>query len=181
MKPLFTIHEGEFLVGDYISRTFGKQLEVWVPAKDDGIDLLVTHRSRRSNPVRIQVKHSRGFDARHRLPQEYQGCARGWYTLNPAKVHASRADLWIFVILTLQHEKHFIIVPTADLKRRVPRSVRKPWHMYLSVWKAGSCFNSRGMTKAALAAALDGQSIDAKHDFSPFLENWKLLTKATNA
>ena len=42
MKPLFSIHEGEFLVGDYITRNMSKKYEVWVPAKDMGVDLLVT-------------------------------------------------------------------------------------------------------------------------------------------
>ena len=26
MKPLFTVHEGEFLVGDYINRRFGPEV-----------------------------------------------------------------------------------------------------------------------------------------------------------
>ena len=34
MKPLFTIHEGEFLVGDYINRKLAKRFDVWVPTKD---------------------------------------------------------------------------------------------------------------------------------------------------
>ncbi len=45
MKTLFTIHAGEFLVGDHISRRFGLKYDVWVPAKDTGIDLLVTRNS----------------------------------------------------------------------------------------------------------------------------------------
>ena len=41
MKPLFTVHAGEYLVGSYIEENF-KNLNVWVPSKDTGIDLLVT-------------------------------------------------------------------------------------------------------------------------------------------
>lgn len=47
MKPLFTIHEGEFLVGEYISRKLKDLHEVWVPVKDKGVDLLITHKQRR--------------------------------------------------------------------------------------------------------------------------------------
>jgi len=177
MKPLFTIHEGEFLVGDYISRRYGSDYEVWIPAKDDGIDLLVTHKTRNAKPVRIQVKHSRGFDARHALPDEYLGCARGWYTLNPKKIRKSRADLWIFVILTLQHEKHFVIVPTKELIRRIPRDTKEKWHMYLSVWGKDCCFNTRQMNKGELLAALDGGTVTLEQDYTEFLDNWDLIKR----
>ena len=45
MRPLFTIHAGEFLVADYIERNYTKNnhFRVWVPSKDDGIDLLITN------------------------------------------------------------------------------------------------------------------------------------------
>ena len=41
MRPLFTVHAGEFLVGEHIERTF-PNLNVLVAAKDTGVDLLVT-------------------------------------------------------------------------------------------------------------------------------------------
>lgn len=47
MKPMFTVHEGDFLVGDYINGDLGKKYEVWVPTKDTGADLLVTRKSAR--------------------------------------------------------------------------------------------------------------------------------------
>ena len=37
MKPLFTIHEGEFLVGSHIEKKF-RDWNVWIPSKDKGID-----------------------------------------------------------------------------------------------------------------------------------------------
>ena len=40
MRAFFTVHPGEFLVGDYITRNL--PYDVWVPAKDAGIDLLLT-------------------------------------------------------------------------------------------------------------------------------------------
>ncbi len=41
MKPLFTIHAGEFLVASYIEQQFRDYL-VWVPSRDSGVDLLLT-------------------------------------------------------------------------------------------------------------------------------------------
>src|SRR5260221_10904799 len=43
MKPLFTIHAGEFLVASYIEQQF-KDYLVWLPSRDSGVDLLVTDR-----------------------------------------------------------------------------------------------------------------------------------------
>jgi hypothetical protein len=40
MKPLFTIHAGEYLVGLHVQKSL--KLNAWIPAKDTGIDLLVT-------------------------------------------------------------------------------------------------------------------------------------------
>ncbi len=42
MKPIFTIHAGEFLVGSYIEQNF-KNWNLWVPSGDTGIDILVSH------------------------------------------------------------------------------------------------------------------------------------------
>ncbi len=36
MKPVFTIHEGEYLVGSYIENKF-KKINLWVPSKDTGV------------------------------------------------------------------------------------------------------------------------------------------------
>jgi hypothetical protein len=36
MKPLFTIHAGEYLTGYEIEKQFGKKFNDWVPNKDEG-------------------------------------------------------------------------------------------------------------------------------------------------
>jgi len=43
VRPLFTIHAGEYLVASEIERRFGRT-NVWVPSRDTGVDLLVTDR-----------------------------------------------------------------------------------------------------------------------------------------
>ena len=43
MKPMFTVHAGEYLVGSYIEENF-KNLNIWVPSRDSGIDLLITNK-----------------------------------------------------------------------------------------------------------------------------------------
>lgn len=58
MKPLFTPEAGEWLVGEEVERRLKRRgARVWVPAKDTGIDLLVTSRDL-SRAVQLQVKFS---------------------------------------------------------------------------------------------------------------------------
>jgi len=60
MRPIFTIHAGEFLVAEHIEKKF-RDLNVWIPTKDTGIDLLVTNKKDQSKSVSIQVKFSRDY------------------------------------------------------------------------------------------------------------------------
>lgn len=47
MKPLFTVHVGEYLVGSYIEQHY-KRVSVWIPSRDTGVDLMVSDRRGRS-------------------------------------------------------------------------------------------------------------------------------------
>jgi hypothetical protein len=177
MKPLFTIHEGEFLVGDYINRRLGKKFETWVPTKDSGLDLLVTRKNGRGRPCSLQVKFSRGFNVHESLAGDLK--ATSWYTLDPKKVRTSRADIWVFVILTLRHEEHFVVIPTRELAKRIPRGTRAKWHLYLSVYRDKSCFQVRnlGLKERRLLAFRGAE--DRRVDFTHCLGNWSLLSKFT--
>ncbi len=177
MKPLFTIHEGEFLVGDHINRRLGRKFDVWVPTKDSGVDLLVTRKRRRGASVGLQVKFSRGFSIREEMARHL--IATSWYTLDPKKIRTSRADLWVFVILTLRHEEHFVLIPTRELRRRIPRGRGRMWNLYLWVFDDGSCYQVRDLAKEAKLDVHHRGVRDRHRDFSPWLENWKLLEKLT--
>lgn len=67
MKPLFTIHAGEYLVGaHYIERNF-PHWKVWLPSKDSGVDLLVTD-ARNRKTVSLQIKFSKDLTPTHGSP-----------------------------------------------------------------------------------------------------------------
>jgi len=173
MKPLFTIHEGEFLVGDYISRKLGNKYDVWVPTKDSGVDLLVTRKRRAGTPVALQVKFSRSFDLEADMVPHL--IANSWFKIDPKKVRASPADLWVFVILTLRHEYHFVVVPTRELRKRIPRGSGKIWNVYLWVLGSGKCYQVRGLSSIERSAILSDGVRDRSRDFTKWLENWNLL------
>lgn len=175
MKPIFTIHEGEFLVGDYISRKLGKRYDVWVPTKDDGLDLLVTPKKGDGRPVSLQVKFSRSY----KIPAELVGRvqATSWYSLNVDKIRTSRADLWVFVIITLRHDPHFVVIPTKELRKRILAKSGKRWDLYLWVYPGKKCYNTRDIGNVDRIAALKRGIGDTKRDFSEWLDNWSLLDK----
>ena len=108
MKPIFTIHAGEYLVGSYIEENY-KNLNVWIPSKDTGIDLLITDQKNNLN-VSLQVKFSKDFLITHGT-KEQQGKFQswGWWTLNREKINNSSADFWVMVMHTFNDRNmHFI-------------------------------------------------------------------------
>jgi hypothetical protein len=93
MKTLFTVHAGEFLVGSKIEQQI-KGINIWLPAKDKGIDLLVTNSQNRCL-VSLQVKFSRDFLITNMGSIFQEGLlACGWWTHSQKKIRASKADLW---------------------------------------------------------------------------------------
>jgi hypothetical protein len=46
MRPLFTVHAGEFVVGNEIESRF-PEATLWLPAKDTGVDLLTCENGQR--------------------------------------------------------------------------------------------------------------------------------------
>jgi len=110
MKPLFTIHAGEYLVGTHIERNH-RNWNLWVPSKDTGVDLLVTDKTNKKS-VSLQVKFSKDFSATHRSPQIQKLVAAGWWTHDPKKIEKSKADFWVFVLRSfVENENSFIILP----------------------------------------------------------------------
>jgi hypothetical protein len=142
MKPLFTIHEGEFLVGDHINRRLG-----------------------------------RGFSIRKEMERHL--IATSWFTLDPGKVRRSEADLWVFVILTLKHDEHFVLIPTRELKRRIPRGLSRKWNLYLWVFDDNTCYQVRDLSREETLDIPHRGVRDSRRDFTDWLENWRLLEKFT--
>ena len=74
MKQLFTVHVGEYLVGEEIERTFPRW-NVWLPSKDTGVDLLVTDAKNRK-AVSLQVKFSKDFTPHARVTRPEPSACR---------------------------------------------------------------------------------------------------------
>jgi len=179
MRPIFTIHAGEYLVGDHIERNH-KYARVWVPSKDTGVDLLVTDENHK-RPIAFQVKYSKDFRLTHVAPElrgELKGC--GWWRLNGDKIRSSAADHWIFVLHSFVKGKtDFIVIEPEKLAVRLERlhGVRRDIQSYFWVTKVGRCWETRGLKKAELARIVDGRYSNRLRDFTRHLNNWHMLEK----
>lgn len=178
MKPLFTIHAGEYLAGAYIERAY-REWNVWIPSKDTGIDLLVTDKRNRKT-VSLQVKFSKDFNPTHGdLLVQNRLLATGWWTHDPKKIQKSEADFWIFVLPSfVEKETSYIILPPAELLRRfkaIQGTGKKRIHSYLRVTRTGRCWEARGLPKADQELLALDRFTDKNRDFTEFLNGWKQI------
>lgn len=175
MKSLFTIHAGEFVVGDYIERKF-RYVNLWIPSRDAGTDLLVTD-SKNEKSVSLQVKFSRDFLTTNMKPffQELlRAC--GWWSLNRDKIAKSKADYWVFVLVGFNHRsKDFVIIKPSELLSRFNtiHKQEKTIQSYLWVTKKNRCWEARGLKNQEHEAIALGEYINIERDFSTYLNNWE--------
>lgn len=178
MRPLFTVHAGEFLVGEYIERHF-PSLNVWIPAKDTGVDLLVTDVNAR-HTLSLQVKLSRDY----RPPEATEDfdrslVAAGWLTLDHDKIEKSPAEWWVIVLVS--HERRmkpqFIVLPPSELLSRLIKihGKSKRYHFYPWVTKDNLCLQGRGLGKKERACLANGTFQLGDRDLSSFLNKWTCL------
>jgi hypothetical protein len=171
MKPLFTVHAGEYLVGAYLERTH-PEWNVWVPSKDRGVDLLVTD-TRNRKAVSLQVKFSKDY------PEHRSLLAAGWWSLDARKIQKSNADFWVFVLPSfVEKEPSFIILPPGELLRRykdIPATAQQRIDSYLRVTKTKRCWEARGFTKKDMELVARDQFTDEKRDFTVFLNAWNQI------
>jgi hypothetical protein len=180
MKPLFTVHAGEYLVGSHIEAQYPKW-NVWVPSKDTGVDLLVTN-ARCTKSVSLQVKFSKDFNPTHRpKPLQSKLKATGWWTHQEQKIRDSRANFWIFVLPSFtERETSFIIVSPNELLRRlhaIHGESGKRIHSYLWVTRTGRCWEARGLKKQDEKHIADDRLTDRDRDFTSFLNGWKQIER----
>lgn len=177
MNPLFTIHGGEYLVGEAIERLKikGPPLRVWVPSKDTGIDLLVTSHDCKKT-LSLQVKFSRTYNCAVGTD------AVGWWQIKQDALAKSMADYWVLVLPKYDKKKifsdnfYFALSPK-DLSKRLEsihgepptnkKGVILPYEMYLTV-----C--GRKVTETR---SLSKMGTTKDRDFSQYLNNLKEILK----
>ncbi len=177
MKPLFTIHAGEYLVGSHIEENF-KKYNVWVPSKDNGVDLLVTN-SKNNKSVSIQVKYSKDYVITHMKP-EYQNKFKswGWWTLKKDSIKKSKADLWVFVMQSyVEKTIECVVIPPKILLKTLKNihGNKKLFQTYMWVSCNNKCWETRGLNKAGRILVANNKYKDKDRNLTCFLDNWKVM------
>lgn len=182
MKPLFTIHAGEFVVGDFIEGSFSG-VNLWVPTRNTGIDLLVTD-SRNQKTVSLQVKFSRDYSATH-MPAIFHKPLRacGWWALNRQKLADSKADYWVFALVGFaRRSTDFVVIKPSELLARLDNihGKAKAIQSYLWVTEKKRCWEARGLNQPDQLAIAQGRYTNEVRDFSRYLNDWSPV-KALNS
>lgn len=174
MKPIFTIHAGEYLVAAEIEKSH-KSATVWIPSKDTGIDLLLTDKTNKKT-VSLQVKFSKDFNLTHNrenLRPNIKGF--GWWTLNRKKIENSQADFWIFIVYSLEKKSHnYIVIEPNDLLTKFDslKRTESKVHCYFTVTEFDRAFETRGLSSDDLENLCLNKFSDENRDVSKYLNNW---------
>jgi len=173
MRPIFIIHAGEYLVGSKIEETF-RGLDVWVPSKDTGIDLLVTD-SEQNKLASLQVKFSKDHLATSKKEVSPEIKSGGWWKFNRTKLENSKADYWVMVLHEFQsHKSDFIVISPKDLLSRYKKihGDVKTIQSYFWITKKGRCWETRRPDVDALKKIAEGEYKDKDRDFTQYLNKW---------
>ena len=175
MKPLFTIHAGEFVVADYIEGHF-RGVNLWVPAKDTGIDLLVTDSANR-NTLSLQVKFSRDYSDRHPFQEPLRACS--WWKLNRQRLATSKADYWVLVLIGfVRRSTDFVVIKPSELLARLDgiHGQADTIQSYLWVTEKERCWETRGLNRTDESAIAQGQYTSEGRDFTRYLNDWSCVS-----
>lgn len=176
MKPIFTVHAGEYIVGSHIEKTY-KNARVWLPSKDTGVDLLVTNESL-DKAISLQVKFSKDFLGENKSGLSTRIKAGGWWTFNAQKIEKSPAHLWVLVLYRFAHRDFdFVIIKPTELLARYRKLKRNAGTIQSYVWVTGDgrCWETRGLRKDQQKKIVDNKFQDDVRDLTKFLNNWKPL------
>jgi hypothetical protein len=176
MRPLFTIHAGEYLVGLHVEQSL--KLNAWIPAKDTGIDLLVTE-SDNLHAVSLQVKYGKDFLPEMKAELRRSLRCLSWFTLNRTKLDKSQAQFWVFVLLGFDSDDaDFVVIPTAELRQRMTElHSQGTLQIYLC---SGStfCWETRGLGDD-MRQMEEGVRNNPLRNFTQYLnaKGWTAVTK----
>jgi hypothetical protein len=79
------------------------------------------------------------------------------------------------LFVTRKMEKHFVLIPTHDLRKRIPRSCGSIWHLYLWACADGKCYQVRHLNSREKMHAVTRGVQDRTLDFSKWVDKWGLL------
>ena len=191
MRPIFTIHAGEFIFGEEVERVAPKA-RLWMPTKDTGVDFFITGALRKSG-VGVQVKMSRDYrplQASSKFDEALEGA--GWFVFSAKKLATSEADIWSLLVVSRERRKrpYFINIPPRVLLENLRRVHGEQTSYHLYVWVisarkiAGNpssnellCLEGRNIKEEGKAAIVTGDFQFGDRNLTKYLESWEFLER----
>lgn len=179
MKPLFTIHGGEYLFANEVESRF-PSLQLWLPGKDIGIDFLVTN-GQFQRPLSIQVKYSRDFNWTHGdITVKSKVRSAAWYSLTKSKLEHSIADYWVLVNYDgFRREADYFFIKPVELLGRFQQLNRNGERIecYITVTNNGKAYETRSLKKRDAQQIVTGALNNTNRDFTQYLNKWQIIQK----
>lgn len=184
MRPIFTIHAGEYIFAEEVAKKF-KSLELWIPVRDTGVDFLVTNREIDTKSIQvksIQVKMSRDYSPLAASRHPFNIVAGGWFRFRRAQLENSKADLWSLIVISREKNFHpyFINISPEDLLNKLSdtHGENETYDFYPWILESGCCLDGRGLKKQDLETIKNDpmKDIDPVRNWTPFCQNWDQLT-----
>ncbi len=176
MRPIFTVHAGEYLVAAKIEETF-PLIRVWIPSKDDGIDLLVTDKNCRDS-ISLQIKFSKDYLGNGVKPEIATTIkSGGWWTFKREKIVKSPADYWVLVTYSFHNrDSDFIVIKPIDLIRLYDAlGNQERINSYVWVTNSKNCWETRGLKKDEQLLVTQDRFTDETRSLKKYLNNWSMI------
>lgn len=175
MRPLFSVHAGEYLAGSYVEENLS-DTRVWIPSKDTGIDLLVTN-SECTRCVPLQVKFSKDF-----LPGEksevYQSqlvvCT--WFKFSRHSIEISAAQYWVLVLYPFRTaDTQFLVLRPSELLKKISahHGNKNEYDLYFWVTAQRTCWETRGLREKERRLAMQSTIAHKSREFTEYLNAWQ--------
>ena len=179
MRPLFTIHGGEYLFANQLQKQF-PTIKIWIPGKDDGVDFLLTDKSF-NRPLSIQVKYSKDFNWSHghKKVKQYLRSA-SWYSFKASNIRKSKADFWVLVNYDgFQRTTDFLFIPPSELlqKLRALKRTKERIECYVTVTNTDQAFETRSIKTNSLLQIISGELTDDSRNLTVYLNRWDFIKK----
>lgn len=189
MRPIFTIHAGEFIFGEEVEKKH-PNVRLWLPTKDTGVDFLLTSQNREKT-VGVQVKMSRDYRPNVASSQFEEALeAAGWFVFSAKKLHQSKAEIWSLVLVSRERRSrpYFVNVAPAELLKRLKiiHGENESYHLYVWVLSKKKlhggnkdsgyiCMEGRKLKSAEKNEIVSGDFVFGSRDLTKYFECWDFV------
>ncbi len=186
MRPIFTIHAGEFIFGEEVER-LDSSVRLWLPTKDTGVDFLLTNQ-KNTKSVGVQVKMSRDYRPNVASSKFEEALdAAGWFVFSAKKLRQSEAEIWSLVLVSRERRSrpYFLNISPLELLEKLEaiHGKKDSYHLYIWVLSRAKltdvntengyiCIEGREIKKDGKEKIASGDYFFGERELTQYLDSW---------